>query len=410
MIVTRLVPDRRNAGEARNQFHQASVDLLADDAGEEFIAGRCGGVAQIGSLHERRRLSRLVGFQPRYPSLYRLYNIVAALALLLLALPLLLAISIALLATQGSSIFYRGARLTKDGRSFLIYKFRTLDASAAARLTKDRTLPRNTGAETRLGGYLRDTRLDELPQLLNVLKGDMNLCGPRPVRPEIAAIESERVPGYSSRFMVKPGLVGPAQALMSHGTSKRIRARFNNLACRRQVCLTAEIRLLAAIAIAVLRRSLSRLFSKALNALRSLVRKIGERLRRVAERLAGTKWYARVEISPPDSELLYCARFLDESTMAIPDLAFDAGQGAKAATLIVHLRNDCRRRARILLSPTGENGIYTFAPCSAASAYIIDRYVLSLAVVGPSRTRPRTSDGSLAASTPRFGFRRAFTL
>jgi hypothetical protein len=115
-----------------------------------------------------------------------------------------------------------------------MYKFRTLPVGAQEKIGSE-LYSESTGMTTVLGNFLRDTRLDELPQFLNVLKGDMALVGPRPVRPEVYATLCEDIPDYDLRFTVRPGLVGYAQLFTPHGTPKRIRAHIDNrLAMRRR--------------------------------------------------------------------------------------------------------------------------------------------------------------------------------
>lgn len=339
----------------------------------------------------RRRLRRQIGFQPRYPRLYRAYNIAAALLILIAAWPTLVLISLALLATQGREIFYRGPRLGKDSRVFQIYKFRTLNTAAAAQMTRDRTLPQNSGLETPLGKFLRDTRLDELPQIFNVLRGDMNLCGPRPVRPEIAAIESARIPGYATRFAVKPGLVGPSQALMSHGTSKRIRAMFNNTASRRPVSMASEIRLLAAIGWAVARRSATELYSRLARMLRRQWRRARAWGHRMADLLLGVEPERMVEVRLPGMSALQKVRVHSGLVLeipALPELPLSAAaSGCCPVTLVVKLPRGGVRRARVVLRPQGRPGHYFYTASSAASEHVVERYLLGLTVLGPTRRR-----------------------
>jgi hypothetical protein len=106
--------------------------------------------------------------------------------------------------------------------------------------------------ETLLGKALRDTRLDELPQLLNVLMGDMNMLGPRPVRPSITEQCRAKVPNYDVRFEVKPGIIGYTQALMPHSADKVIRARVNTMLCRRPVNLLQELLFIIVTALSVI--------------------------------------------------------------------------------------------------------------------------------------------------------------
>lgn len=203
-----------------------------------------------------------VGFQPRSRLFYRAYNFAISMTLFLMVLPLFLVITGLVALTQGRPIFYRGPRIGENGELFDVLKFRTLDSAKAAQLTKDKVLPKGSGIETPMGLFLRETRLDEIPQLLNVIKGDMNMCGPRPVRPEIAAQYASEIPNYERRFRVKPGMIGPAQAYMSHGTSKAIRSRLNNKLCGTEVSYLGEISLVFIVGACVLARTGSRILSR----------------------------------------------------------------------------------------------------------------------------------------------------
>lgn len=197
------------------------------------------------------RLVRMSGYVPTFPRLYRLWNLALVLPLILFCLPLILVISLLLAASQGpSNIFYRGERLGLNRRTFQIIKFKTLRPEAA-KVTQNQVLPSDSNLETPMGKYLRVTRLDELPQLFNVLFGDMNMLGPRPVRAPIAAKCSATIPDYDIRFAVKPGLVGYTQALMPHGADKKIRARVNGILCRRPVAPAQEFLFLAITGLSV---------------------------------------------------------------------------------------------------------------------------------------------------------------
>jgi lipopolysaccharide/colanic/teichoic acid biosynthesis glycosyltransferase len=141
---------------------------------------------------------------------------------LLIALPLTLPISVAVLATSGRPLFYRGERVGRGGRVFDMLKFRTLRRNAEERLGPylGEELVRRTREETtRIGGWLRATQLDEIPQLLNVLRGDMSLVGPRPIRPRFFTQLAEELPGYWQRLVVRPGLTGLAQVRRGYETS-----------------------------------------------------------------------------------------------------------------------------------------------------------------------------------------------
>ena len=133
----------------------------------------------------------------------------------LLALSPLLALTAAAIALDsGRPIFYRGARVGRAGRIFWMYKFRTLAPDAETRLGPylGEELSRRTEEErTRIGGLLRSTHLDEVPQLWNVLRGDMAIVGPRPIRPTFFAELCREIPQYWQRLVVRPGVTGFAQ-------------------------------------------------------------------------------------------------------------------------------------------------------------------------------------------------------
>jgi len=134
---------------------------------------------------------------------------VSALALLLLA-PLLALIAVALKLSSSAPVLFKQQRVGQSGRKFWIYKFTTMSTSSAD--TSDtRWTTSQDERVTRLGRILRPTGLDELPQLINVLCGDMSLIGPRPERPHFVEIFTRNVPGYKKRHALKPGITGWAQ-------------------------------------------------------------------------------------------------------------------------------------------------------------------------------------------------------
>jgi lipopolysaccharide/colanic/teichoic acid biosynthesis glycosyltransferase len=152
----------------------------------------------------------------------RALDVLLSALFLLLALPLIVVIAVATLATSGRPLFYRGERVGRGGRIFEMLKFRTLRRGAEERLGPylGEELVRRTKAETTaVGAWLRATQLDELPQLWNVLRGDMSLVGPRPIRPRFFAELAEELPAYWQRLVVRPGLTGFAQVRRGYETS-----------------------------------------------------------------------------------------------------------------------------------------------------------------------------------------------
>jgi lipopolysaccharide/colanic/teichoic acid biosynthesis glycosyltransferase len=152
----------------------------------------------------------------------RLLDLAFAAAFALLLLPLAAGISLLILAGDGRPVLYRGQRVGRHGHFFSIVKFRTLRPDAESRLGPylGAELVRRTEAEyTNLGRWLKATQLDEIPQLWNVLRGDMSFVGPRPIRPRFFAELAHELPAYWQRLVVRPGLTGFAQVRRGYETS-----------------------------------------------------------------------------------------------------------------------------------------------------------------------------------------------
>ena len=171
-----------------------------------------------------RRFSELTAASPARPrdAVLRALDILLSAFFLLVSLPLSLPVAALSLATNGRPLFYRGERVGRGGRVFEMLKFRTLKRGAEERLGPylGEELVRRTQAETtRFGAWLRKTQLDEIPQLVNVLKGDMSLVGPRPIRPRFFEELAAELPAYWQRLVVRPGLTGFAQLRRGYETS-----------------------------------------------------------------------------------------------------------------------------------------------------------------------------------------------
>lgn len=163
-------------------------------------------------------LSRNGGLSIEQEFMKRTMDVVLSFAAAVITLPFFAVIGAAIKLTDGGPVFYKQVRLTKDRKEFEIYKFRTMiqnaEAESGARLASEkdpRILP--------VGRFLRATRLDELPQIYNILKGDMSIVGPRPERPELAAEIEVEIPEFRYRLKVKAGLTGYAQVYGKYNTT-----------------------------------------------------------------------------------------------------------------------------------------------------------------------------------------------
>jgi len=147
----------------------------------------------------------------------RLTDIVVSLAGLILAAPFMLVIAVLIKAYDGGPVFYKQPRLTKDGRVFQVLKFRSMRVDSEAKGA--RLAMKNDCRVTPVGRVIRNIHFDELPQIFNILKGDMSLVGPRPERPEIAAQYKRDLPEFDYRLKVKAGLTGFAQVYGKYNTT-----------------------------------------------------------------------------------------------------------------------------------------------------------------------------------------------
>jgi len=148
----------------------------------------------------------------------RTIDLTLAVAMAILAIPAMVATALAILLEDGAPVLYRQERVGENGRTFVLSKFRSMrkDAEQGGRPI---WATDGDGRITKVGRIIRKTRLDELPQLWNVIRGDMSFVGPRPERPFFVAELTKEIPFYQQRLAVKPGLTGWAQVKYRYGSS-----------------------------------------------------------------------------------------------------------------------------------------------------------------------------------------------
>jgi lipopolysaccharide/colanic/teichoic acid biosynthesis glycosyltransferase len=190
----------------------------------------------------------------------RTLDILFSSVFLILLSPVALVIAVIMLVTSGRPALYRGQRVGRGGHFFEMLKFRTLKPGAEERIGQylGAELVERTDIElTRIGRWLKASQLDEIPQLWNVLRGDMSFVGPRPIRPRFFTELAHDLPAYWQRLVVRPGLTGFAQVRRGYETSMAEKLA-HDLEWIADRSVRLYLRTLVITAARVLRQSLSR--------------------------------------------------------------------------------------------------------------------------------------------------------
>ena len=316
--------------------------------------------------------------------------------LLLLGLPVMGVVSLLVLISDGRPILYRGARLGAHRREFEILKFRTLRRNAQ-QVVGGRLLTDSDNLAIPGGKLLRACRLDELPQLFNILRGDMSFWGPRPERPEVYEAQCRAVDGYDRRFSVRPGLVGLSQLFTPHKTSKRFRTRLDNEMLETPPSLGRQVRLIAFTVICTARTFLGSFGMSISQSLRCsrLFGRSGQRRRLKRVRLR----HATLELDErqPGAQSSAVARLIDidERYMRVrSEQPLPTDQTADVQIEIPIRRNGRIRsqRARCILSLHDRRGsedsleyVFRYEPRDGSSEYIVHQYFLRNSLATPAR-------------------------
>ncbi|MEH7748946.1 sugar transferase [Neobacillus drentensis] len=177
----------------------------------------------------------------QYLYLKRAYDIFLATLGLIIALPIVLLFSILIVLETPGSPFYVQERMGKNGKRFMMMKLRSMRMDAEKEGAKWAEV--NDPRITKVGAFIRKTRIDELPQLVSVLKGDMSIIGPRPERPFFTAKFNKEIKGFENRLIVKPGLTGLAQVSGGYDMSPREKLQYD-LAYIQNLTFSLEVKIM----------------------------------------------------------------------------------------------------------------------------------------------------------------------
>ncbi|MBX6396643.1 MAG: sugar transferase, partial [Alicyclobacillaceae bacterium] len=248
LLLSPRLPKDQKERVLRMAVRRGKEVLLVPDAYDLFLAGA--GWQQVDDM--------LVfsitppALTPVQRAMKRAVDVVCATLLLVLASPVMALLFILVPLTSKGPALYRQERLGERGRPYVLYKFRSM-VQDAEKATGPVLAAEDDPRITPLGRFMRATRLDELPQLFNVLKGDMSLVGPRPERAYFVEQFEQVLPYYRYRMMVKPGITGLAQVMANYSTTAEDKLRYDLLYIR-NYSLLLDIKILFQTLVTILRK------------------------------------------------------------------------------------------------------------------------------------------------------------
>ncbi|WP_158548839.1 sugar transferase [Parvularcula marina] len=213
------------AGSSVGEKSTQSPALVLQDTVSKAVSGQTGAADSAPEgwidplLYDREKTMKTPLVRKAFFSrfLKRSMDVLLSLMLIIFTAPLIIAVAILIKMDSRGPVFYQQARMGRDGKVFRILKFRTMRTNAEE--NGPRWAEKGDNRITKIGSFLRRSRIDEIPQAINILRGDMSFVGPRPERPEFSEKLAAEIPNFEARTLVKPGLTGWAQVNLPYAAS-----------------------------------------------------------------------------------------------------------------------------------------------------------------------------------------------
>lgn len=345
-------------------------------------------------LHFKPQL--LAGIRRAWIFFYAVFERFLAAIHLLISLPLFIVVPIIIKLQDGGPVYYISRRMGKNKQLFNMYKFRSL-APQAEHDIGAQLLHHSHNAEIPGGRFLRDTRIDEIPQLLNVVKGDMHFWGPRPERPELYAEHCAHIVDYDRRFAVKPGLFGYSQIFTPHSTPKRIRKLIDNRCIKRcesfkhfvfstsLIMLFLSLRMARKGSLAILSRLSLKLRKARATDQRALERIRPARLSLEIDGDDNSTGLGNLRLIDINEEYMYlhASEQFPDATMCLrmkiktgSSWLYPAGKLKTARVMII-----VYRKVQIKSGPYREAYVIRYSAYSPLNRYLIDKYLLKKSIM-----------------------------
>jgi sugar transferase (PEP-CTERM system associated) len=238
---SQLICSDKTINDVAEEYNVDEIVIALDDKRkmmpvDELLDCKMSGMAIMDMMAFYEREKRIISLEDVYPSWLvfsdgfaqgglralekRTFDLFASLMLLMVAWPIMLLTMLAIFLESGfkDPVFYRQLRVGENNKNFSVLKFRSMKTDAEKNGAQ--WAQQQDSRVTRVGGFIRKYRIDELPQIFNVLKGQMSFVGPRPERPEFVQGFDERIPYYRERHRVKPGITGWAQLCYPYGADE----------------------------------------------------------------------------------------------------------------------------------------------------------------------------------------------